>query len=506
MSEPNKLPESRKEIEQRLVHLCLKSRNATEELLNSGIKDEFFEEELRPIMEAVYLEYLDGNRLLTTEGYSNYLLQKGVRKDLQKMVGAYARCLTGVYDTTDNLGFLKQQVIENYVARNSSQLVSEFVSEAKKRGYYCAARNLVDGLTSAMSLIEFKKSVFASLSESKEDYLRHINDCRNNQEEIITCDMPEIDDAMTVGFKPQHLTLFVADVGGHKTNLMLNVALKVWEAGHNVLFVPLEMNRIDLMHRIVANKCEIDHRKLARPQDLEPGELDQIKEGKIVGTDKTLWSEKGGQFCILDADERTSVSTLQREIEKRAFAFKPKLVVIDYIANLKPDSRYQGRNDLEIGEILKNLRFLGKQYGFHILSAAQMGRAAIKALREDMNATPDSTAIRGSHEYSADADTIFILMKNKHENDKLKIFCLKARHGKSGHTRELDVCPQQCRITSKEYQQEIAAHNLAGQSSEFLNESTESIAQEAGVTIDSMGFATSVDLFDDDDDLDKVGI
>jgi hypothetical protein len=39
-------------------------------------------------------------------------------------------------------------------------------------------------------------------------------------------------------------------------------------------------------------------------------------------------------------------------------------------------------------------------------------------------------------------------MKVPNEEDKLKIFALKARHGKSGQMQELQVVPELCRINS----------------------------------------------------------
>jgi replicative DNA helicase len=233
----------------------------------------------------------------------------------------------------------------------------------------------------------------------------------------------------------------------HNTNVMLNLALNLYERGHSVLFIPLEMNRHDLINRMIANRCDIPHDKIARIGELDKAERDKIRQ-KIDAAKIWLEGTDAAKLYILDSDERTSVSRLKRELEKKALVFKPKVVIIDYVANLEPDIRFGQRNDLEIGEILKSLRFLGKQYGFHIISAAQMGRSAIKAMKESgfNSSSVDSTSIRGSHEYSADADNIFALIKVPNEEDKLKIYSLKARYGPSGQTAELGVNPQYCRV------------------------------------------------------------
>ena len=81
-----------------------------------------------------------------------------------------------------------------------------------------------------------------------------------------------------------------------------------------------------------------------------------------------------------------------------------------------------------------------------------MKRSAIKALREGDDSALDSTAIHGSHNYSAAADTIFALMRIADEKDKIKIHVIKARHGPSGITGELNVNPSRYLITSTDAQ------------------------------------------------------
>jgi hypothetical protein len=123
--------------------------------------------------------------------------------------------------------------------------------------------------------------------------------------------------------------------------------------------------------------------------------------------------------------------------------------VIDYVSIMKRPRA--DRDDLAIGEILKDLRVLGRRYGFHIISAAQIGRKTLNEIRKEGfdAAKPDSTSLRGSHEYSADADTIFALFPSLDEDNKLKIYAIKTRHSrKMGHSKELMLEASKCRIYS----------------------------------------------------------
>jgi len=290
-------------------------------------------------------------------------------------------------------------------------------------------------------MTETKKAFYGSGEDFKDDYIKELF-AMKQEDTRIRCGIDAIDAPMTYGFKSQHLTLFVANVGGHKTNVMLNIGLNIAHSGHGVLFLPLEMNRYDIMNRIVANRTGTPLDGLANPK--EKLSVEHIKE--IANAD--FWTKSMRNFHILDADDQTSVITLKHEIENKAAEFRPKVVIVDYVDNLQVDehNRY-GQRHIEVGSILKSLRFMGKRYGFHIVSAAQMNRAAIRAWK-DGKVEPDSTAIHGSHQYGADSDTVFALMPHPDESDKIKILNIKARHGAAGKTHELRVDPACCLITN----------------------------------------------------------
>lgn len=479
------------ENEQKIIHLMLRYRDVVDEMLDNTILSDFFYPNHQPLIDAIYREFYssESKRLLTRESYRQMLLEENIGGDMALNLSVYDRCLLGVNAHPNDLGHLKKRLIEGYVGRKSYGYIKEFTTAVKQRGYTKAARDLADNLESSLTIADTRKTIFATLPELKDEYLQDLDARKEDKTKIIRCNFPELDNAITVGFRPMHLTLFVADVGSHKTNLMLNVALEIFEQGYNVLFIPLEMDRFDLVNRIVANRTGVPFTRLVRPGALTTDDRKKIEEAKF-------WLEKKNHFCILDADERTSVSSLKREIEKRAFAFKPQVVIIDYIANLKPDIRFGQRNDLEIGEILKSLRFLGKRYGFHIISAAQMGRAAIKSLREGKEEAIDSTAVHGSHQYSADSDTIFALTRRKDEPDRLNVIVIKARYGPSGDRKELRVDPETCRIYSTEMTQVVDEEYNSEQVDNDMNRSQNEISDELGkVNID---FTAWNDLDEDD--------
>jgi hypothetical protein len=237
---------------------------------------------------------------------------------------------------------------------------------------------------------------------------------------------------MVVGFAPGTLTLFCGDIGGYKSVMMANVAINIWKSGRNVLVVPLEMPREKWFQRMVSREVEIPFDRLEHPSLLSKEEWE-----KIDGFSKD-W-DKLKSFYIMEAPERITVSYLKNEIEKHIEIFKPDLVVVDYIANLSPEkSQSNERPDLQIGEMLKSLRQMGRpemgitDKGFGIVSGAQLGREALKRIRKSAISKGGfySEDLRGSHEYSADADSIFAQMIDVNDPELLHFFKVKTRYGR----------------------------------------------------------------------------
>lgn len=582
------------QTEHKLIYLMLNHRDAVEELIESKITSEFFCPDNSVLVKYIFEEYVSSNkkRLLTRSHYVEilkHLYSLDNSFNLATSMDVYDLCNLGVSAHINDLGMLKQQLVDAHINSCSLKLLEKFATDKKKHGSTYAAVQLKDSFSALLSMTSKGESKLITLEDIKDGYVAHLNALRKNPEEAIKCYIPEIDDPINVGLKPGHLTLFAGDVGSHKcvamgekillhdgsekrienlyhdfcenniyhenrdvcllslneqtdefikqtvssvtvngvkrcrritttlgfscvvtlnhpiltsvgyvycdkitedheiavyynkikhfdkihsivdvgdmltydismpqvhnfivggiithnTNMMLNMALNVYDKQKkSVLFVALEMSAYDLMNRIISNRTGIEFTKLAKPELLSDDDFKTILDCQIwcQGTDN--------RFAILDASDRTTVAQLKYEIEKHAVYVQPKVIVIDYIALMGMNTEL--RNDLAIGEVLKDLRMLGRKYGFHIVSAAQIGRSALAKIKQEGfdAARPDSTALRGSHEYAADSDTIFALSVSLDEENKLKIYTIKARHGKSGQAKELILDASRCRINS----------------------------------------------------------
>jgi replicative DNA helicase len=362
------------------------------------------------------------------------------------VLGAFD-ALRDVEVDTEDYEHLLIQVRDQFLQREFRSLIRS-LKESSDPSFLGKLGSLSDRLAKLVSSDDGGLFEFFDTKEVYDSFVDKLKERAKNPEQRITCGIREIDDCMTVGFRPGTLTLTVADVGGGKSTMMLNIAFNLFKSGHNVLFLPLEMPFEDIYSKFLSRECMVEFEKIAKPEMLTPDEWLVIEEhSKKV-------KEVNGGLMWADVKSRPTVTEIKRAIERKMPYFKPSIVVIDYIANIKPDSNEE--NWLAIGDILKDLRGMGKQHGFAILSAAQMGREGIKKLKNDKdgNKTPGSEDIRGSHEYSADSDNIFAQVPSPDEpNRKMLLYCIKARYGKKvfeggKNFATLDWFPEFCKVDS----------------------------------------------------------
>lgn len=315
-------------------------------------------------------------------------------------------------------------------------------------------------------------------------------------DEIVSIDSVQECETFDIAM-PKHHNFVTNGFITHNTNLMLNIALQVFEQGANVLFLPLEMDWEDFVNRVIANLCSVSYKNLLNPKLLTDGDMEKIRSAKA-------WISGNKKFALLDVDEQVSVDVIRRELEKKVNYFCPDLVVVDYLGLLKTQAGFGQRHDLALGDLTKSLKFMGKKFGFHVLTAAQLGRADIKRMREEgPEVQLDSTAVKGSQEVASDAEFIIAVTKVPDEDDRLKLHWIKSRYGPSGFTKDLRLDADKCQISSM-----VPLTGTGGLKTDvmaemdFLNEPVDQIAekieqykQEKAIEFNSM----------DPDELDDIG-
>jgi hypothetical protein len=235
---------------------------------------------------------------------------------------------------------------------------------------------------------------------------------------------------MNVGLDVGKLTLLCAPPSSHKTNLMLNIAWNVYKQHkQNVCYFSLEMEPEAMLPRLIARETTINLTKLEHPEQLTPEE--ELRVSKELKDWENIHSNK---FIMLRPGERTRVSLLRQEIKKRLTWFRPRLVVVDYTYNLIAEGNSNKRSDEEMNGMLDELRIMGMNFGFHVLTAAALTREAIKRIRDQKPGQEnlDTGDIMGGQVFGANSDNIYAFIRDPQRMaEQLIFFCLKAREGKT---------------------------------------------------------------------------
>ena len=432
----------------KLASILLHDRAVASKFFESGNSSKTFDDpSLVRICKAICWS-VDEGKPLTRDRFEHFLrvVCGEAPASISGVLGAFDAVHALHVDSAD-YDHILQTVRDAFLQREFRNLIKE-LKENENPSFLAKLGSLSDELAKLVSQDDGGIFEFFDTKEVFEGFVSKLKEKSKNPETRITCGIREIDECMTVGFRPGTLTLTVADVGGGKSTMMLNIAFNLFKRDHNVLFLPLEMPFEDIYQKFLSRECMIEFEKIAKPELLSPDEWVVLENHA-----KSIHETKGGLMWA-DVKSRPTVTEMKRAIERKLPYFKPTVVVIDYIANIKPDSVEE--NWLAIGDILKDLRAMGKQHNFAILSAAQLGREGIKKLKNDKEGSksPGSEDIRGSHEYSADADNIFAQVPSPDEpNRKMHLYCIKARYGKKVFDGNksfavLDWFPEFCKVDS----------------------------------------------------------
>lgn len=423
--------------EELFISLLLEHKDLVGDWFNSPLQINYFHKAHKLLLYAVEESY--NKKSLLTKKQFRYFAKPRVSNDVE--LNAYMATFDRISmldEERDNFSVLLKTILDNHISERTVEYIDEYRKNLASKGATIALQELAKKAyeLASDSCEERQKTTYEPISVIAPEFLENMKaEIAGDAPERIICGISEIDNSMVTGFAPGTLTLFCGDIGSFKSTLMLNVGIGVWEKGHSVLFIPLEMPTKQMFIKYLARQLLIDSTRLQTPKILTDKEIEKIEKYT-----KKLSEPMENRFYIMETYERIPVSLIRREVEKHIDLFKPRLVIVDYIANLIPENtEYYGRNRNEasqIGDMLKALRAMGRpkavhEEGFAVVSGAQIGREALKRIRKQSmdKVLFNSEDIRGSHEYSADADYMYAqLIDEAQPNSRLIFQAIKTRY------------------------------------------------------------------------------
>ena len=173
-------------------------------------------------------------------------------------------------------------------------------------------------------------------------------------------------DARTGGHRRTNLVIIGAGSGHGKSLYALNLMIRQYRLGYNVVLVSYEMTEDEVMIRILSNISEVEMNKI-QTQTCTPRDIQRVeaayREFLLLGHDR------GNHYTIICPKDETTVP----EIGFRVKALKPDSLILDYINLLASSGGGSGSAQWqELGDIARDAKLLANKLNCVVYLLAQI--------------------------------------------------------------------------------------------------------------------------------------
>lgn len=313
------------------------------------------------------------------------------------------------------------------------------------RGIACAVLALPDGCKDVNEALVQNRDALQAACEAaiapqtvqeqptlEDEFLAYLG--RRGGAAVMSTGIAGLDKALDGGLHAG-LTVLGAVSSMGKTSLMLQMADTLAAAGRNVLFITIEMSRMEL----IAKSAVRGTRERAR--SLLDGRL---PEEKVRGLISAYRQKTGGRVELWEPDAPLTPAFLDEKVSAFCEQHENPVLFLDYLQLVAPARA--GMNEKQTADAaVAMLKQLARRYEMPVIAASSLNREAYRP----GSAEPGLSAFKesGSVEYSAD---LLLVLKYRTDADKeiktaprhLALTILKNRFGATGESIPLDYEPE----------------------------------------------------------------
>lgn len=266
----------------------------------------------------------------------------------------------------------------------------------------------------------------------EDEFLDYLN--KRSQKAVFATGISGLDKALDGGLHAG-LTVLGAVSSMGKTSLMLQMADTLAAAGRNVLFITIEMSRMEL----IAKSAVRGTKERARP--LLDGRL---PEERVRGLISAYRQRTGGRVALWEPDAPLTPAFLDEKVSAFCAQHESPVLFLDYLQLVAP-ARAGMTEKQTTDAAVAMLKQLARRYDMPVIAASSLNREAYRP----GSAEPGMSAFKesGSVEYSAD---LLLVLKYRTDADRenktgprrLALTILKNRFGATGESVPLDYEPE----------------------------------------------------------------
>lgn len=313
------------------------------------------------------------------------------------------------------------------------------------RGIACAVLALPDGCKDVNEALVQNRDALQAACEAaiapqtvqeqltlEDEFLAYLG--RRGGAAVMSTGIAGLDKALDGGLHAG-LTVLGAVSSMGKTSLMLQMADTLAAAGRNVLFITIEMSRMEL----IAKSAVRGTKERARP--LLDGKL---PEEKVRGLISAYRQKTGGRVELWEPDVPLTPAFLDEKVSAFCAQHESPVLFLDYLQLVAPARA--GMTEKQTADAaVAMLKQLARRYDMPVMAASSLNREAYRpgSTEPGLSAFKES----GSVEYSAD---LLLVLKYRTDADRenktaprhLALTILKNRFGATGESIPLDYEPE----------------------------------------------------------------
>lgn len=317
------------------------------------------------------------------------------------------------------------------VLNNSKRRMMQDIADRLTDNSYDLSADPDDVLDSLRGEIDSVKSNSASVitaAQSIDDWKAYYQRVKDNPEyAFCKTGFYDLDKQLGGGMFRQGMYVVGARPGMGKTTLALNIAENIASADKPVLFVSLEMSRVQIISKRIAMASLLSYTDImtGRLRDYELKTADSILDRVITRP-----------FAMTDKSSMTAAEILRAAKQVDGL----QAVVVDYLGLVRPSEEAQKKPRYEqITEISAGLKAMAKSLDVPVLVLAQLNRESTNRA----GSRPQLTDLRDSGAIEQDADAVVLLHRKDYyeavkddytapEIEEIELIVAKNRHANTG--------------------------------------------------------------------------
>lgn len=233
-------------------------------------------------------------------------------------------------------------------------------------------------------------------------------------------------------FNLQKLDYFIAGlIGGRfyiaaartsvgKTSFATWIALQAIKQGHKPLFFSNEMDKEDLVEKLIAAEAKINTQK--------------FQSGDMTDAELTRFTQTANELAKLNliVDEKSGwdLDTLLSAVYRMHRLGQCDMVFVDYLQQVRVKSSKSKYEQVSI--VSDAMKRLSRDLNIPVFGLAQINREAEKGSKEDI---PNLSHLKDSGSLEQDADVVMILHKRDISDSDVTLRIAKNRYGQTGDIR-----------------------------------------------------------------------